>query len=311
MAFFTRRRSDGRPRRGFTIIELLTVITIITLLIGLILPSIAAVRRKARKTNESNNVRQVGAAWQNYASSSNDACLPGYLNGATQDAWGVQYSFVDETVVPAEIAAPYTWRLLPYFGHKIETLTAYWDNDYTDLEDPAVVEQIALQPAFGYNAYYLGGWFQMQLGDLIGPRFQLENVVARSISQIQKSSDMVVFCSSSVMQSGNYHSYNDQIPGAHYVVPPFLGQVEQWNLGFGGGGGGGGQSTTVDKDISILEVMVETGVPIGRYTDRAAICFADWHVEDLYSGELVDPRKWIYIAPDPDDSNFAHTPLPW
>ena len=105
MGCFTRLPFPVRARRGFTIIELLTVVAIITLLIGLILPAVASVKRKARKTNEINNVRQIGSAWQNYAVGSNDACLPGYLNRVTQLEWAVQYSYQNGSIIPAETSA--------------------------------------------------------------------------------------------------------------------------------------------------------------------------------------------------------------
>lgn len=312
MSFRIRLRTSVQPRCGFTIIELLTVIAIIALLIGLILPAVASVKRKARKTSEINSVRQLGQAWQNYSTAYNDACLPGYINGVTQDAWSVQYSYQDESIVPAEVAAAYPWRLLPYMSHKIETMTQHLDTDYFNLEDPGTIMQIALEPGFGYNAFYLGGWWDPDEGDPIRARFQEDNVVARTIPQIEKSTEMIVFCSSSLMQAGTYRQYEDTISGSHYVVPPFLGQEEQWTLGSGGGGSGGpGGAATVGQDISILEVLTTTAVPIGRYNDRAALYYADGHVDSLYSGELVDPRKWIYLAPSPNDETFSHTPLPW
>jgi len=63
-----------RLRRGFTLIELLVVIAIIAVLIALLLPAVQAAREAARRAQCVNNLKQLGLAAHNYASSNN--CLP-------------------------------------------------------------------------------------------------------------------------------------------------------------------------------------------------------------------------------------------
>ena len=333
--------------RGFTIVELLVVIGIIAILLALLAPALGGVKRRSLKFQETNSLREVAKAWNLYANAFSGAALPGYLDPEMQGArpgWNVEYEYhtpapgppgTTDIVIPPEIAAPWTWRLLPFLSYNHDVIHGHLDEpnvDQSNMTEPAEAWEIASKPGFGYNGYYVGGWWEMVedkgWDDIPRYRFfkaradlngdgtieedgEFARVVVRSISQIRRSTELVVFCSSSEVDPGVYKKWNDNQPGHHIVIPPWLADERQWGFpeGDGGPGGpgrrGGTQMAAGRGDIWTIEAFTQTSLPIGRYTKSSAVVYADGHTANQSASELMDMRQWIDTA---DEKDYQHLP---
>ncbi len=329
--------TDHRTRTtaAFTIVEMLVVIGVLALLLGMLLPALSGANKRSLKHKELHSLRQIGLAWTLYANSSNDKILPGFLEVDVQSRWRVSYEYPHHYAVPPapsymvaddnpNLAGPWTWRLMPYMDFNHDVVHGYTDETEfdaitlgTDLEES---RDIALRPAFGYNAFYVGGWWEIDDDNHARYRFFdatvdgiLRNIVSRSIGTIRRSTELVIFCSASLLDPGIYRTFPNNQPGWHYVVPPRLGTVAKWNSV----GGSSSVATTVSamlqaggtdleaggSDSTTLLVEDRDGAPIGRYNRLAALLHADGHTGTGTPGSLTDMRMWIDAA---DTGRFFH-----
>ncbi len=352
---------NAHPRaRAFTIIEMLVVIGILSLMLGILLPALSGAKKRSSKQTELNSIRQVGYAWTLYANGNNDKLLPGFLDADVQEKWRVGYLYPSRIPIQPSpnfasgdpnIAGPWPWRLLPFMDNSLPLVYGYIDDphltrfdgksyplfDTVTLDPTQINEQLNMQiigeaalpiafaPSFGYNAFYVGGWWEIEPGTEI-PRYRFYDaradrdgdgsiddneratVVSRSAGTIRRPSQLVTFCSSAPLQPGTYRRFEDTQRGSHFVVPPMLGPVAQWRLAGGTTSAAIGNGLLADANDSVgtttsggvdpnsIFVELQTSPPIGRYTRQAATLHADNHTSVNSPQALLDMRLWIDTA---------------
>ena len=179
---------------GFTIVELLVVIAVISVLMGLLTVGLRGAIGSSRKMRELNFLKGIHTAWELYSNNSDEQLLPGYLPTETQTAWNVTYRTASGQAVPAALAQTYPWRVASYFGKEAFAAFLGYSDFGTTTEgsnDPSMEwptdmstapawmtpslgtpgSAIAFQPVAGYNAHYIGGWYQANSSGLSQPLF--------------------------------------------------------------------------------------------------------------------------------------------
>jgi len=312
MQMSTNRRTG--PASGFTLVEMLITLGIIALLMGLLLTGLRAARSAARETQQLSNIRQLYVAWSAYAMQYDDACLPGFLDTGVQTSWRVKYRNAANTVIDSQLAQTYPWRLAGYLDYNTELTIGYLDRLGETFDDgiyqggmipytlPASLigatglagSAAALQPEFGYNAFYLGGWWETVNG---APQMRFANAehpttgaqalpVARTISSITRPESMITFSAAIYSDSGVIKDVDEVTPSAAWVTPPFLAQTPIWTIGPSG-------------DSNSISVLAPAAVPLRRY-NAVIYSSADGSQRKASYKELWDMALWTNRADLPD-----------
>ncbi|MFO0828529.1 MAG: type II secretion system protein [Phycisphaerales bacterium] len=337
---------QARARRAFTLVEMLVVIAVIAALMGILLVGLQAAQRASKRTRQMADLTQLVKAWTQYAGTYGDSILPGYLEEGVQTAWKVSYKYKDGTKIPPEFCRTYPWRLLPYLDHSFATLYEYLDVNDDELQpknfdgtpNTTGMQIVSDQPAFGYNAYYLGGWWTQDLTN--GPTMAFSNstwqtdagatakglVVATKLGSVHAPSDMIVFAASTFRTPGFYNESKDTnaTVGSAWVVPHVLADQTIWEPSDGSSFSGVtvganaasagvfqptiGQTMTVGGNTG-MNVLVAQGVPLRRFGPSVAVAHVDGSVLGAGLGELENQRLWINAAwkAAPPVNSFTHS----
>ncbi|MCH2162663.1 MAG: hypothetical protein MK085_12430, partial [Phycisphaerales bacterium] len=285
----------------------------------------------------------------------NDYVLPGKIDALTQQRWRVKYNYQSGGRVNNELAVNYPWRLMSYLDWNFQTLYGYYP-DYesfyppTDLEVNQVTpaaQRIANHPAFGYNAYYVGGVWESDLNQtrLVFSNGEWEmdggdgttsvtvrgKLVARTIGGINQPSNFLLFCDSIYRNPGIYGNTSEFAAGAPWVVPHILAETEIWGAytGLVGevstdagklferrpvasifGTPRGARLFGAGAGPVKMEVFVDQAVPYRRFGDSIAVLHADGNTAPVSMPALLDQRKWMNAALDGmlNPQEFSHTP---
>jgi len=116
---------------GFTLIELLVVIAIIAVLIALLLPAVQQAREAARRSQCKNNMKQIGLALHNYASTHNVFPPAGVVRWPTSGA-----GWCSQPNGPYHGRAPWTVLILPYLEQNAVYNSFRFEEEFRLCESP-------------------------------------------------------------------------------------------------------------------------------------------------------------------------------
>ena len=307
-------------RDGFTIIELLVVIAVIAILLGIMLVGLQGASRTSKNLQSMNRGRQIFVAWTAYSNTYADKLLPGYLSESVQEKWRVTYrSPSQQSSLDSDLTQTYPWRLMGYLDNAVDPMFGYrrdvqeLENNYASennqAEHEAALEVMSQTPEFGYNAYYLGGWWKMSgtrahlifgdtpvetrgTGGLV--RQARGRLVALNLGSIRQPEQTVTFCTGSFREQGVYVRNETDPDGAAWVVPPRLCETEIWSTYSGRRVNMGATAAPIPQAASGegLEVFTAEAVPLRRHGITVPTVNADGATTQLGIPDLLDMTRW-------------------
>ena len=322
--------------RAFTIVELLVVVSIIAILLALLVSGITGALKTSKNSKQLSNLRQLFTGWTLYANQYNDQCLPGFLSVEVQKLWKVTYHMKEKVEGQSSdkfdraATQTYPWRLAPYLDYSWELLLGYRDHpnssstgsiytiaplEIASASQSAALRQlcpsatmgasVALQPAYGYNAFYLGGWWDISKNPkspgIARPYFsdglrigtgknQNAGAITRTIGGIAIPDRMTVFAPAAYLAANmNSNSVKDgyrilepSIAGAAWLTPPWLGTERIWS--------------TSNNDPFSLTMYTDQAAALMRYSKQIPAAKGDGSTKLENYQEFTDMREWLNLT---------------
>lgn len=269
------RHRVPRKLHAFTLIELLVVAGIIVVLAAIALPVYGRLQKRGQLTRELHAARQLMVAYAAHAAANDGELLKGY------DKRAQSVTLASGKSVSGEMCCRYPWRLAPFLGEQIEEVFLVNDSQRaTETLDPGSFEyqyRASLQPAFGINAYCVGGYDDGSDSGAFG------SDVVRRMAGASHAAKLIVFASARMKQNGAAA----EVAGNFIVTPPRFWRTK-WTTPFDRGKPAGSFGN-VDP----------------RWEGRAICAFLDGHVELLDEKQLLDMRHWSNTAADTNDPEFT------
>lgn len=273
-----RRRSASRParlaagfsgvRRGFTLVELLTVLAIVGVLAALVVPVVASCRAQASKSREIAAARQLMAAFQMAADERRGVFLSLRNNTADSANEG------GAKVAHGEAAARWPHHLRPYLGDRFKN--ALYVNEQSRYYDAIVAGSLpdytlTIAPSFGFNGLFVGAVASQNIKDR----------PVRKLEEALLPSKLIAFASA---QARELH------PDAGYfkIESPAI----DWPSA---------DPAAVPGDSSLDAAYGHLSYRLGG---KAAVIFLDGHVELLPCARLRDMRLWSDQARRQDKPDY-------
>lgn len=248
---------------GFTLIELLVVISIIGLLTAILLPALGAARRSALQVQELAAVRSTLQAYATDYTDNRGRLLPARDRSRT-------LTTPDGTVISAEAAERYTWRLAERMGDQFAGSLFVGDAEkLLGGSGASWAYTASLYPSIAYNGFFVG--------ERIQSASTTPTYAVTRIAQVADPTRMFAFVSAAdVWVTGG--PFSDTVPGRFEVVP----------------------TLTVKED----NTPPPNGYVDPRWSGKASTGFFDGHAAATPADDFNDIRIWANPAARANDPTW-------
>lgn len=279
-------------RNAFSLMEMLVSIGIVGCLTALASMGIQSVSRQSRVAEDLAASRRIVQAYLTAAAENNGVLLKGrFLPEEAPDILLPDGSSVLREAGQRVVIQRYPWHLAPYLDWNVEKSFLTWANrkDFRKnqgalssiprLAEPQYYYAISVGPAFGQNAYGVGGYENAASSE-----------VATRIASVPQPSRLIAFAS----------ARDNSMNGYSYVEPPNSTQNQYFM---------DGSTTSQPLQWSSGEYRQENASAFGHlalnHNDKAVVAFLDGHASLLTLKELRDSRLWSRIAQEKDDPDHV------